>query len=154
MRHHLRQVTKYLFNQYLTPVTTVHIADGDGKNERVLSTGEGLAYSPSLSSDGLWVIYTGETGGQADVYRVRIDGTGRERLTDDPAFDDQASLSADGKTLAFVSTRNGGTPNIWSMDLASKSAVNLTANRSGNFRPSWSPDGASIAFTSPIATPA
>ena len=33
------------------------------------------------------------------------DGTGLVRLTDSPAYDNQAALSPDGKQLVFVSTR-------------------------------------------------
>jgi Tol biopolymer transport system component len=71
-----------------------------------------------------------------------------ERLTDDPAFDDQGVLSPDGRTLAFVSTRAGGTANIWVLELSSRTYTNLTRHGSGNFRPSWSPDGRWIALTS------
>ncbi len=137
-----------LFNRFQAPVMTLHIADADGKGERALLATPDLDYSPSFSSDGQWIVFTSERDGQSEIYRVRPDGSGLERLTDHPAFDDQGSLSPDGKTLAFVSTREGGTANVWTLDLASKKVTNLTANRSGNFRPSWSPDGASIAFTS------
>jgi TolB protein len=142
--------TRYqvLFNRFQVPVMTLQIADADGKRERALLATPDLDYSPSFSADGRWLVFTTERDGQAEIYRVHPDGSGLERLTEHPAFDDQAALSPDGKTLAFVSTRDGGTANIWTVDLASKKATNLTANRSGNFRPSWSPDGAWIAFTS------
>src|SRR5262245_6292003 len=38
-----------------------------------------------------------------DVYRMRPDGSGVERLTDDAAVDEQPSFSADGSSLLFTS---------------------------------------------------
>jgi TolB protein len=137
-----------LFNRYLVPAMTVVIADADGSNEHALVPTNGLEYSPSFSADGQWVVYTADREGQADIYRIHPDGTGQQQLTDDAAFDDQGALSPDGKTLAFVSTRGGGTANIWLMDVGSKRYTNLTKHSSGNFRPSWSPDGRWIAFAS------
>lgn len=132
--------------------TALFMADADGRNERPLLPAEGLDYNASLSRDGQWVVFTSERGGSADVYRVHLHGTGLERLTDDPAYDDQAALSPDGSTLAFVSTRRSGRPEIWLLDLATRRYRNL-ADRPGNFRPSWSPDGEWIAFTSDRDTP-
>ena len=137
-----------LFNRYQTPVMTVFIADADGANARALVPDWGLEYSPFFSPDGQWVVFTAEPAGQADVYRIRPDGSGIEQLTDHPSFDDQGALSPDGRTLAFVSTRARGTADVWLLDLASRTASNLTDHPSGNFRPRWSPDGAWIAFTS------
>ncbi len=137
-----------LFNLYQTPVMTVFIADADGADARALVPDLGLEYSPAFSADGEWVVFTAEPDGQADVYRIRPDGTGLEQLTDHPAFDDQGALSPDGRALAFVSTRARGTADIWLLDLDSKTGSNLTDHPSGNFRPRWSPDGAWIAFTS------
>lgn len=138
---------RVLFNR-LVPDVTIFIADADGRHEHALIPTPGLEYSPSYSADGQWVVYTREHAGQADIYRIHPDGSGLQQLTDDPAFDDQGALSPDGRMLAFMSTRGGGTTNIWLMDLSSKAYTNLTRHHSGNFRPSWSPDGRWIAFTS------
>ena len=78
---------------------------------------------------------------------MRIDGSRLERLTDDPAFDDQAVMSPDGRRVAFVSSRSGQA-DVWMLDLASKQLRNLTNHPGGDYRPAWSPDGQWIAFTS------
>ena len=138
---------RVLFNRYLVPEIGLFVADADGKNERALPHRE-TEYSPSLTPDGKWIVFTSERAGQADLYRVQPDGSALEQLTNDPAFDDQGSLSPDGKSLAFISTRGEGFANLWLLDIASHKYQNLTNSRSGNFRPSWSPDGRWIAFSS------
>jgi Tol biopolymer transport system component len=86
--------------------------------------------------------------GSADIYRVRLDGTALERLTDDPAYDDQPAFSPDGTTIAFVSTRGSGYARVWLLDVATRAAASADAIDRGDFRPSWSPDGQWIAFSS------
>jgi TolB protein len=137
-----------VFSRLAPARSGLFLADADGKNERPLLPATGLDYNASFSADGKWVIFTSERGGSADIYRVHPDGSGIEQLTQGPSYDDQATLSPDGHTLAFVSTRGGGTANIWLLDLATRQYTNLTKYASGNFRPSWSPDGKWIAFSS------
>jgi TolB protein len=128
------------------------IALADGSNARKLVAGLELDYNASISVDGQWVVFTSERHGSADIFRVRVNGMGLERLTDDPAFDDQAALSPDGGSVAFVSSRGGGSTDIYLLDLKTRNVRNLTNSPGGDFRPSWSPDGRRIAFSSDRGT--
>src|ERR1700676_5314680 len=68
------------------------------------------------------------------------------------AFDDQAALSPDGNSLAFVSTRDTGSTDIYILDMKTRQTRNLTHSPGGDYRPSWSPDGRTIAFSSDRGT--
>ena len=105
-------------------------------------------YDATWSPDGASIVFTSERDGSADLYRVKADGSGLERLTDSPAYDDQAAFSPDGRQLAFVSSRNGGRAHVWTLDLQTSRAKALTTGSGGDFRPAWSPDGKWIAFSS------
>jgi TolB protein len=124
------------------------IANADGTDERPLLPTADIDYDAVWSPDGSSIVLTSDREGQADLFRVKPDGTGLERLTDSPAYDDQAAFSPDGQQLAFVSTRAGGTSDLWRMDLQTRRATALTSGAGGDFRPSWSPDGKWIAFSS------
>ena len=148
-----------LMNRIGPSVSELYVANADGTEERRLLAAPAFDYHASYSDDGNWIVFTSErTGlGQADIYRARSDGSGSRRLTDSEAVDDQAALSPDGTLVAFVSTRETYKANIWILDLKTKQLRNLTGqsgiqgdpNKPGGFfRPSWSPDGQWIAFTS------
>ncbi len=124
------------------------ISNADGSGERGLPQSGSLDYNPAWSPKGDWIAFTSERAGSADLYRIHPDGKGIERLTDDPAYDDQAAFSPDGQHLVFVSTRAGGRANLWMLDVATHQAKALTTGNGGDFRPSWSPDGTWIAFSS------
>ena len=139
-------------DQWSPTRSELYIADADGKNARKLVAGLELDYNASFSSDGEWVVFTSERYGSADIFRVRTNGMGIERLTDSPAFDDQAALSPDGNSLAFVSSRDSGVTDIYVLDLKTRQTRNLTSSPGGDYRPSWSPDGRRITFTSDRGT--
>lgn len=135
------------------------IAGMDGTNDRRLLETPGFDFHASFSSDGSQVLFTSERRGrgQADICIAHADGTGIRSLVTGAAVDDVAALSADGARLAFVSTRGTGRANIWIQDIRTGRLTNLTGRSviqgdpdlpDGFFRPSWSPDGRWLAFSS------
>src|SRR5216683_6205781 len=61
---------------------SLFVSNPDGSGERALTQGS-LDYNPAWSPDGNWIAFTSERNGSADLYRIRTDGSGLERLTDD-----------------------------------------------------------------------
>ncbi len=107
-----------------------------------------MDYDPVWSPDGQSIVFTSDREGSANLFRVKPDGSGLERLTDSPAYDDQAAFSPDGRQLVLVSTRAGRTGRICGRsDIATRRTAPLTSGEGGDFRPSWSPDGQWIAFS-------
>ncbi len=139
-----------LVNRVGPSASELYVANGDGSGERKLLPVAGFDYDASFSADGKWIVFTSERNRSADIYRVHEDGTGLEQLTNNSGFNDAPALSPDAQQVAFVSTRDSGNTNIWILDIKTRKLRNLTNTSApfGNFRPSWSPDGKWIVFSS------
>lgn len=148
-----------LMNRIAPSSSELYIANLDGTNERRFLADSRYEYNASFAPRGEFLVFTSERNGdgQSDVFLARKDGSDIRPLVTDPSMDDAGVLSPDGKSLAFVSTRNGYRANIWVMDLKTGKKRQLTGTKAVHgkdgkpdcyFRPSWSPDGKWIAFSS------
>ena len=79
--------------------------------------------------------------------------TGRTRqLTGGPGSDRQPRWSPDGKSLAFISTREGGAQ-IWVLPIAGGDARKVSSLADGGSDPLWLPDGSGMLVVSDIKWP-
>lgn len=118
--------------------------DGTGRHE--LSTG-GQSMSPVWSRDGTKLAYHGARDGNLDVFVSNADGSGEQRITDDPGDDWSPAWSPDGTRLLFTSNR-AGNDDVWVTTATGGSAMQLTHDPADDEVPVWSPDGSRIAFVS------
>jgi Tol biopolymer transport system component len=108
-----------------------------------LTSESGVEWFPSFSPDGKWIVYSGQQSGNRDIYLQSVGGQTAINLTkDSPADDDQPAFSADGERIAFRSSRDGG--GIFVMGRTGEAVRRVTTM---GFRPTWSPDGKQLAFS-------
>src|SRR2546428_10885636 len=113
---------------------------------------------PQLSPDGKWVAHTVSTPSLQDnrnvarVWIVEV-ATGKSRpLTGGPGSDRQPRWSPDGKTLAFISTREGGAQ-VWLLPIAGGDARKVSSLADGASDPVWLPDGSGLLVVGDIKWP-
>src|SRR5207247_8602092 len=114
---------------------------------------------PQLSPDGKWVAYTvtenslKDNRGIARIWLADVSSGQVRQLTAGPGSDRQPRWSPDGRTLAFVSTRESGAQ-LWVLPIAGGEARRVTSLADGVFDPLWLPDGTGLVVTSDIKWPA
>jgi Tol biopolymer transport system component len=100
---------------------------------------EGIAWG----ADGRLLYSTADADNNVDIWSVDTATNARAQLTRDPAEDYQPTVTVDGRTVAFVSTRSGA-PAIWVMAIDGSNPRKLTAG--SDTRPFISSDGQWVAF--------
>jgi Tol biopolymer transport system component len=96
--------------------------------------------NPDFSKGYVWAIYS-----DYDIFRAKPDGTGVKQLTKSPGYDAEATVSPDGKTIVFTSTRDGDL-DIYTMDKNGKNVKRLTDALGYDGGPFFSPDGKQIVY--------
>lgn len=102
----------------------------------------------SFSPDGQNVVLCAPgPNGSLEIVSVPTSGGDGTWLTDNAAKDYMPAWSPDGKTIAFVSDRDGQ-QYIYTMDPDGGNQRRLTDNDFPELSPAWSPDGSHLAFFS------
>ena len=85
--------------------------------------------------------------GNADLFVMNPDGSGRIRITKRPGWDSSPVWSPDGSKLAFTA-RIAGNYEVCVIDADGSGFLNLTKSPRDDGSAAWSPDGRTIAFMS------
>ena len=108
------------------PCDQIFAMSADGSGRRRISNGEGKTTCSYFFPDGERVVYASTFRAGAacpprpdrsrgyvwalddyDIYTARADGTDTKPLFASPAYDAEATISPDGKTIVFTSARDG-----------------------------------------------
>jgi len=110
--------------------------------------------APQISPDGRWVAYAVSTPDMeanrnvGNIWLVSTAGGDATQLTQS-GHDSAPAWSPDGKTLAFISSRDGNSQ-VYLLSMEGGEAKKLTTLSTGADLFRWSPDGKTIAFTSAV----
>ena len=143
----------------------IYTMDLEGSHKRMVSTGRGRTTCGYLFPEGKRIVYSSTHAAGAEcppppdfsrgyvwklypefeIYTARADGSGLKRLTNNPGYDAEATVSRDGKKIVFTSLRNGDL-DIYSMDANGKHLRRLTTEFGYDGGPFFSADGKKIVY--------
>lgn len=112
--------------------------------------------APQVSPDGKWIAYDASTIDlpanyrHSAIYLVPSNGGDARRITDGVKQDEGPVWSPDGKTIAYVSDRDGAAKQVWLYDVATNATRRLTDLQGGAGGLKWMPDGSGIVLVSDI----
>lgn len=118
---------KGLLKQHLIRPTTLdlYVMNADGSHLRRVTNDKKnniASFAPSWTPDGKGLVFASNRVDpkrrKFEVYRIRLDGTGLERITYGDQFDGFPNFSPDGKHLVWASNRNGKEPHETNLFIA------------------------------------
>jgi Tol biopolymer transport system component len=102
--------------------------------------GERCPPEPDRSQGYVWPIYP-----SYEIFSANLDGSGLKRLTKNPGYDAEGTISLDGKKIVFTSMR-GGDLDIYTVNADGGGVKKLTTEKGYDGGPFFSWDGKSIVY--------
>lgn len=130
----------------------IYIMNADGSGQTRLTEWPGYDGGPFFSPDGQRILWRhfGEDGMNADVYTMSTDGSDRQQLTDFASMSWAPYFHPSGAYVIFTSNKLGFTNfELYIVDAAGlREPVRVTFTDKFDGLPTFSPDGARLAWTS------
>jgi TolB protein len=145
---------KIVFSSSREPHDEIYITSGNsspGEEAMITSRDDMVAYEPSLSPDGQWVVFEShelDMEGNGVITKYKADGTaGYEALTSSAEDSRQPNWSPAGELIVYQKF-SGGQWDVWVMDTNGGNKRRVTSGDGDKTDASFSPDGKRIVYSS------
>ena len=123
------------------------ISASDGSIVKRLTNDKAIDTSPAWSPDGGTIAFVSDRNGGPQIFVVPAGGGSAKQVSTNGSYNTTPAWSPkSGKHVIAYTTRDGGTYDIVTLDIDSKTMTRITQNEGSNEEPSFSPNGRAIAF--------
>jgi TolB protein len=112
----------------------------DGRDLRVITSGEANDQVPNWSRDGKRLLFFSDRTGKNQIYTMKADGTDVQRISHTESNDQAAFWSPDNRKISFTSDRDGNSE-VYVMVSDGRNSRLLTRTRAKVRAAVWSPNG-------------
>lgn len=140
--------TQIIFVNDMTGYKEIYKMDYDGYNLKQLTNDKSINIYPRVSPDGKKITYTTYKYGNPDLYIMDINGTNKSPLSTFQGLNITANWSFCGEKLVLTMTRAKHSPNLYILDLNTKTYKKITFGDIIDVAGFFSPNNREIVFIS------
>ena len=118
-------------------IPQIFIQDTISNTIRPLTSGARASFEPDWSPRGDFIVFVSQETGNDEIFRMRPDGSDRQRLTDNLAADRSPSWSPNGARIVFWSNRETGRRQLWIMNADGADQTRLLESPYNDWNPVW-----------------